>query len=422
MKNFNKKLCFLALLAVTIMSFICTTNNYAQEEREDNPRTWKYFRILARAQDDSIFVILQDDLLIDPKLESYTLTINILDPQPINQYVVIGDEYSPDALRYAWDQLSDKVREGLINWVGSNKENLNKKKLNYGSVFLDVFKKIKIKELIAPPSKVREIKNTTAYINPYLQVFGGEPVGIPLKQSFGFSFSTGSPYSGPLESELVSGYFHLLGASVGVNTRIKELTRRRASRSPEDKSESSFAFKDYNNIFGPNLGIEVKYVIPFGNFFEFGIYSVLDTGSYDPPVPIVNEETLPDTTYMPNLVIEGTYFNWEFRYPFRTFGSTRAKIYVASYLGEWHVGWTAREMRIAGATFDARLNFMVKGEDRNFQVLYETLVSDIGEGFSNTAFAFGPSIRLGKMASGNFGVLTVMLNIRFKIGDFFDEK
>ena len=144
MKNFNKKLCFLALLAVAIMSFICTTNNYAQEEREDNPRTWKYFRILARAQDDSIFVILQDDFLIDPKLESYTLTVNILDPQPINQYVVIGDEYSPDALRYAWDQLSEQVQEGLINWVGSNKENLNKKKLNYGSVFLDVFKKIKI--------------------------------------------------------------------------------------------------------------------------------------------------------------------------------------------------------------------------------------------------------------------------------------
>jgi hypothetical protein len=125
---------------------------------------------------------------------------------------------------------------------------------------------------------------------------------------------------------------------------------------------------------------------------------------------------------MPNLVLEGTYFNWEFRYPFRTFGSTRAKIYVARYLGEWHVGWTAREMRIAGAIFDARLNFMVKGESRNFQVLYETLVSDIGEGFSNTAFAFGPSIRLGKMASGGFGVLTVMLNIRFKIGDFYDER
>jgi hypothetical protein len=422
MKNFNKKLCFLTLLAVMILSFISTTNNYAQEEREDNPRTWKYFRILARAQDDSIFIILQDDLLIDPKLESYTFTVNILDLQPINQYVVIGDEYSPDALRYAWDQLSERVQEGLINWVGSNKENLNKKKLNYGSVFLDVFKKIKIKELVAPPSKVREIKNTTAYINPYLQIFGGEPVGIPLKRSFGFSFSTGTPYSGPLESELVSGYFNLLGAAIGINTRIKELTRRRASRSPEDKSESSFAFKDYNNIFGPNLGIEVKYVIPFGNFFEFGIYSVLDSGSYDPPIPIVNEETLPDTTYMPNLVIDGTYFNWEFRYPFRTFGSTRAKIYVARYLNEWHVGWTAREMRIAGAIFDARLNFMVKGEKRNFQVLYETLISDIGEGFSNTAFAFGPSIRLGKMASGSFGVLTVMMNIRFKIGDFFDER
>ena len=63
MKNFNKKLCFLALLAVAIMSFICTTNNYAQEEREDNPRTWKYFRILARAQDDSIFIMMQIKIL-----------------------------------------------------------------------------------------------------------------------------------------------------------------------------------------------------------------------------------------------------------------------------------------------------------------------------------------------------------------------
>ena len=421
MENLNKKIYFLILLAAVIFGFIFTSNIYAQEEREDNPRTWKYFRILARAQDDSVFVLIQDDLLIDPKLESYTLTVNILDPQPLNQYLVIGDEFSPDALRYAWDQISDNVKEGLINWVGSNKENLNKKKLNYGSVFLDVFKKIKIKELIAPPQKQREILNTTAYINPYLQVFGGDPVGIPLKRSFGFSFGTGTPYSGPLECELVSGNFHLLGATVGVSTRIKELTRRRASRSPEDGSEGSFAFKEYNNIFAPNLGLEFRYVIPFGNFFEVGVYSVLDTGSYDPPIPIINEETLPDTTYMPNLVINGTYFNWEFRYPFRTFGSTRSKVYVASYLGEINVGWIAREVRVAGAVFDARLNFMVHG-DRNFQILYETMVAGIGEGFSNTAFAFGPSIRIGKTESGSFGVLTILINLRFKVGDFFDEK
>ena len=118
MKNLNKKFYFLILLSAVIFGFIFTSNIYAQEEREDNPRTWKYFRILARAQDDSVFVLIQDDLLIDPKLESYTLTVNILDPQPLNHYVVIGDEFSPDALRYAWDQISDNVKEGLINWVG----------------------------------------------------------------------------------------------------------------------------------------------------------------------------------------------------------------------------------------------------------------------------------------------------------------
>ena len=423
MKMFKKITLTLTVFAALFISFSSVL--HAQAERDDNPRTWKYFRIFARAQDDSVFVKLQDDLLIDPKLESYVITINISDPEPLNQYIVLGDESSPDAQRYAWSQLSEDVQNSLIAWTGTNKENLNLKKLTYASVFTDVISKIKVKELIAPPQKLREIKNTTAYINPYLQVFGGEPLGIPLKGSFGFSFSTGSPYSGPLESEEVSGAFHLLGASIGVNTRIKEFTRSRESRdSVVESGSNSVSFANYNNIFYPNLGIEASYIIPFGNFFEVGFYSTIDTGKYDPPVRIPNEESFAsgDTTYMGNLVVQGSYFNWEFRYPFRTFGSTRAKVYVASYLGETHVGYSGRELRLAGSIFDLRIDAMVASNERNFQILFETLISGIGEGFSFTGFGFGPSIRLGKTKSGSFGALTILVNARFKIGDYFDEK
>jgi hypothetical protein len=416
-----KKLIYpkLALLAVFLIAVLFMQANtlYAQEEREDDPRTWKYFRINARTTDDSIFYMLQEELVIEPKLESYAVTVNIQDPNTQNQSVIIGDETSPDALRYSFSQLSKSTQDGLINWTGTNKVNLNPRKLNYGSVFLDAIKKIKLKELIAPPQKTREIVNTTHYINPYLQIFGGDALGIPIKRGFGFSFYMGTPYTGPLETDKVGGNFHLLGAAVGVSTRIKELVIKRSQGST--LGEGSSEFGSYNNLFTPKLGLEVSYVIPFGNFFQVGYYTVLDSGDSDPPLKVPVKG---DTTFMKNhVVINEDFFNWEFRYPFRTFGSTRAKVYVAGYMGEYHAGFLGREMRLAGSVFDVRINFTF-GDKRNFQILAETMISDIGEGFSLTAFAFGPSIRLTKTPSGAFGVVTVMLNARFKIGDFYEEK
>jgi hypothetical protein len=82
----------------------------------------KYFRILADAYDDDIFVKLQDDLGIDPKMERYTVTIDIRANEPSQQIVLFGDEYNP--LRYNWSQLSEQVQKGLVNWTGGNKENL----------------------------------------------------------------------------------------------------------------------------------------------------------------------------------------------------------------------------------------------------------------------------------------------------------
>jgi len=381
----KKSVKFLFLFSL-VFSFMLALNNSFGQEREDNPKSWKYFKILARAQDDSIFIKIQDDLLIDPKIESFNVVVNIMDPQPINQYVVIGDETSPDALRYAWSQLSKQVQEGLINWSGTNKENLNKQKLNYGSVFLDDLKKIKVKELVAPPQKEREIKNTTAYINPYLQAFGGEPLGIPLKRSFGFSFQLGTPYSGPLETDFVGANFHLLGASVGITTRIKEFVQKRGNGISSVSSGSQTA--QYNNLFAPKLGLQFNYVIPLGNFFEIGYFTVLDTGDYDPPVTVYYLDD-PNLGRLPNNDLRGSYTNFEFRYPFRTFGSTRAKVYFARYMGESHIGFSGREMRLSGSVFDVRIDAMLDGT-RNFQILLETMVSNIGEGFSMSSFAIGP--------------------------------
>ena len=403
----------LLFIGLTMLSFAGINTANAQQEESDNPATWKYFRILARAQDDSVFIKVQEQMNISPLLESYNLTVNIQDANVNNQYIVIGDETDPSAVRASWAQLTPDVQAKLLAWSGSNKENLNQKQLNYGSVFLDVFKSIKIKDVIAPPRRNRDIRGTTAYINPYLQLFGGDPLGIPFKQSIGMSFGLGTPYSFPLETDIVGASFHLLGAWVGVNSRVKEL----APRSGASSQQSTFSINSYNNIYAPNIMLNVGYHIPFGNFFEVSYHTTIDTGVADLPAPIINSAT---GEVMPNNVLKNGYFNYMFSYPFRTFGSTRAKIYVGRHLGETHAGFSGREMRLAGSVFDTRIDATFKGI-RNFQIAMDIMVSQIGEGFSLNSFAMGPSIRLSKLEDGSFGVLTVAANIRFKLGDFYDE-
>lgn len=415
----NRKIPLLQFFLLLITLFLSQNSSvYSQLERDDDPRTWKYFRILARAQDDSVFIKLQDELNIDPKLESYVLVVNILDPSPINQYVVIGDETSPDASRFLWSDLSPDVQRALLNWTGSNKENLNKKRLTYASVFVDVFKKIKVKDAISPPSRERDILSTTAYINPYFQAFGGDALGIPLKRSIGFSFQLGTPYTGPMETDMVGASFHILGLRVGATTRIKEFVLKRSS-GDLTPVVPNVNLANYNNVFAPAIGLEFSYVIPFGNFFEVGFFTTLDSGSYDPPQTVMNIET---NQPMPNNIINGNHTNYEFRYPFRTFGSTRAKFYFAQSFGEKHLGFIGREMRLAGSLFDLRLDATFKSSRRNFQLLVEAMIANLGEGFSLSSFAFGPSFRLGKRESNKFGFLTILLNMRLKIGDFFEER
>lgn len=357
---------------------------------------------------------------IEPKLESYTIVVNLMDGNTQNQYVVLGDESDPSAQRYAWSQLSKKVQDGLINWTGTNKENMNAKRLDYASVFLDVIRQIKIKEFVAPPKRERSILSTTAYINPYFQLFGGEKLGIPLKRSIGFTFGIGNKYSAPFESDLVSIGMNIIGVNISYNTTIDNLNTHVIDKTTGD----NYPWKQYNNIFSPLRAIELSYVVPFGNFLEIGVlsdikYKGYSTGALGPQYKFYERG---DTTkQLPNNVLKGSYLNVEFRYPFRMFGSTRSQVYIAYYANETNIGLITRESRLAGAVFDFRTNITLQ-KIRNFQILLEVMVSNIGEGFALNSFAFGPSIRLSKTESGKFGVITAFINARFKLGDFFDER
>ena len=90
-----------------------------------NPTQWNYFKIFAITSDDTLFTLLQNDLGISPYLDSYTLIVNITDLNPLNQYIVIGDEMDPSAQRWAWAQLSKLVQFGLTNWSKPNKVNFS---------------------------------------------------------------------------------------------------------------------------------------------------------------------------------------------------------------------------------------------------------------------------------------------------------
>ena len=415
-----KTLTLIKTLALFFVLLFLNSGYAQQEEDQNNPRSWKYFKILARTEDDSIFLMTQDDLGIDPKLESYTLVINVMDGNAQNQYVVLGDESDPSAMRYAWSQLSKRVQDGLINWSGTNKENLNSKRLDYASVFLDVIRQIKIKEFVAPPKREKSIRSTTAYINPYFQLFGGEKLGIPLKRSIGFTFGLGTKYSAPFESDLVSVGFNIIGVNISYNTMIDNLNTHAISTEHGD----NYPWKQYNNIYSPVRAIELSYVVPLGNFLEVGVLSEIKVGGKSANIngpQYVFYKNGDSTQPMPNNVLRGTYLNAEFRYPFRMFGSTRSHVYVGYYANETNIGLVTRESRLAGAVFDFRTNITLK-KIRNFQILVEIMVSNIGEGFALNSFAFGPSVRLSRTENGKFGVITAFVNARFKLGDFFDER
>ena len=375
--------------------------------------SWKRFKINANIEDDSVFIFLQDELGIFPPEKKYVINVDIADENINNQTIWIG------AKAYPWKILSENIKIGLMTSDENNKEYLGSNKQivknNYSSVFTEAMKMIILKpiKIISPVSHEFSVSPTLYYVNPYFSVFGGKKLGIPIKRSMGFLFGLGNKYSGPFESDQVSFGFSLSGLSVNYMTRLNGVNEH------INFPDSTFPHH-FNNLYGPPNAWEINLAFPFGSFLEFGaIIPFGDNLSGGPPNKKYYENN-DSSKELGNNIIDGKCFNVEFRYPFRFFESSISEVYLAYYAKEIQTGIYSRDSKLFKLfrqyiVSDLRLNFTIT-EERSFQMLFEWLISGISDNFKS--FAIGPSVRLSKNSNGKFGVHTLLLNARVKIGDF----
>ena len=337
---------------------------------------------------DSLFITIQKEIFIDPQDPKAEIIVDLRDQN--NQTVSIK------GVLYPLLSFKPETRASIISYPF--KVNLEEQ-INFGSVFTRVIGKLPTKKILAPPTRY-QITSTLSYINPFFQLFGGERFGIPIKGNLGVSVGLGTPYSFPLETNFVEANFHLIGFYVGIINHIDALT----------DIKSSYSF---NNLYITN-GYQVGYVIPLGNFFEFNYQHILAN-------PTESELNYFDRNNIDSLnfiskILRGNYYGWEFRYPVSVLGSTRAKLYVAKYLGELHIGFTGRELSLIGSTFDISIDAMPSSDVRQPEYFINLMVQRIGESWATSAFAIGPSIILSRDSKGKFYTISAFLNMRVKVG------
>jgi hypothetical protein len=343
--------------------------------------------------DDSLFIKIQESFFIDPPDPKAEIVVDLRDNT--NQTISIKGSL------YPFLALNEELRARVLLYPF--KINLEET-INYGSVFTRVIDKLRFNKIINPPS-VFQISPTLGYINPFLQFMGGERFGFALKQDIGFSFGIGTPFSGALETNYYEFNFHILGFRAGIVSNDDTFI--------ENKFENN-----HNNIyFGKSY--QVTYVVPFGNFFEFGFFKTLTTFDSSKILKYRSEDNvavLPDGTVLDPYLVQGEFYNWEFRYPIKVLESTRSKIYVSKFLNEIHIGYTGRELSLAGSVFDFRFDALVSSKERKPQYVVDILVQKIFDYWGFAAIAAGPSVIFGTLDNGKPGFTSVFVNIRLKIG------
>jgi hypothetical protein len=337
--------------------------------------------------DDSLFTNIQEEFFIEPVDPKAEIIVDLRDEA--NQTIAIKGTLYPLLA------LAPGTRARIITYP--YKLSLEEQ-VNYGSVFTRIIEKIKFNRFFQPPT-VTQINSILYYINPFFQLLGGERFGIPIKKDIGISFGIGTPYSGPLETNFVEGNFHLLGFKGGFFTHVDAILDIKKGNT-------------HNNIYAPG-GYQFSYVIPFGNFFEFGYMDVFYQISEEDKLVYIGEDSL--INYKP-LMIDKNYFNWEFRYPVRMLGSTRARFYAARYLNELHFGFSGRELALAGNIFDFRFDAMTSSKIRQPQYVLDIFVQRIFDSWAFSAVGIGPTATISKNKSGKTGFISLFVNLRFKIG------
>ena len=382
----------LFLMLISTFIFSLSLPLFAQEEEEPV----NYFQM--EPLDDSLFIQIQEELFIDPPDPKAEIVVDVRDAN--NQTISIKGAL------YPFLALKPEVRARIITYPF--KLNLEET-VNFGSLYTRVINKLRFEKVLVPPT-VFQISPTLGYINPFIQFQGGERFGIPIKKDIGLSIGLGTPYSGALETNFVEANFHILGFRGGMFTAVDAFVELKGS-------------ENHNNLFVTN-GIQFAYVIPFGNFFEIGYLSVSEDFSETQilkyTTQTVNKENIvynPDGTikYQPYL-LTGSYINWEMRYPVKVLGATRGKFYVAQFIDEWHIGFTGRELALAGSVFDLRFDAMFNSPVRQTQFVLDIMVQKIFDYWAFSTIAIGPSVIMSHTNSGSFGFTSLFANLRIKVG------
>ena len=381
-------------LVIISLGLLIISSSLAPVRAQEDEEQINYFQM--EPLDDSLFIHIQQALFIEPPDPKAEIIADLRDPN--NQTISIKGAL------YPFLALPPEIRARVQTYPF--KINLEEE-VNYGSVFTRVIEKIKINKMFDPPTK-QQISSTMAYINPFFELFGGERFGIPIKKDIGLSFGIETKYEGPLNTNFIEANFHILGVSGGAFTNVDPLI-------------TSFPENNYNNLIFSS-GYQINYVIPFGNFFEIGYLSSSDDFSeyqrqqYLKPgagTVVYN----PDSTIKYQAwLVQGSFFNWEFRYPVKVLGATRGRVYAGQYLEEWHFGFDFREMSLAGSTFDFLFDAMTHSKNRIPQYVMTLTVQKIAESWAFSAFSIGPSLILSKLEDGKFGVYKIFVNMRLKIG------
>ena len=371
---------------------VFTQISIAQEEEEQI----NYYQM--EPLDDSLFIQIQQELFIDPPDPKAEIVVDVRDAN--NQTISIKGAL------YPFLALKPELRAIILTYPF--KLNLEES-VGFESVYTRVINKLRFEKILVPPT-VFQISPSLGYINPFIQIMGGERFGIPIKKDIGLSFGFGTPYSGALETNFVEANFHILGFRGGMFTNVDAFVEQKGSN-------------NHNNLFVTS-GIQFSYVIPFGNFFELGFLDVSDSFTETQIIKFtkqtVNKENIvynPDSTikYQPYL-LTGSYFNWEMRYPVKVLGSTRGKFYVAQFIDEWHIGYFGREHALAGSVFDFRFDAMVSSPKRQPQFVCDIIVQKIFDYWAFSTIAVGPSVILSNTKSGSFGFTSLFFNLRVKVG------
>lgn len=99
--------------------------------QETSPRKFKYFKIAANNDDDSVFTKVQEEMQLHTKMSSFILIVNVLDENPSKHYVIIGEEADAYAVRANFYTLSKITREKLLRWDNQNMVDLQYLKQHY---------------------------------------------------------------------------------------------------------------------------------------------------------------------------------------------------------------------------------------------------------------------------------------------------